>query len=125
MSTRDEVSLSARERAALASLEAKAAAEDPQLGSAQRLEPAVGRIGPARVVGIVTSGWRAWLSHELVGFPHGCRRAGADRLSISAGLVVGLVGAALAAAGLRLGFPRPTTGGGVPGHPGLTPIRRA
>jgi hypothetical protein len=36
MSTRDDASLTARERAALASLEASAAAEDPQLASRLR-----------------------------------------------------------------------------------------
>ncbi len=104
MSTQ-EVRLSAEERAALASIEAKAAAEDPQLaallkGSSRQWVHSV----PQRVVGIVTSGWRALLSHGWWGFLMAAVGLALIAVSMSAGLVVGLVGAALAAAGLRLGF---------------------
>ncbi len=104
MSTQ-EVRLSAEERAALASIEAKAAAEDPQLaallkGSSRRWLQAV----PRRVAATVTSGWRALVSHGWWGFLIAAVGLALIAVSMSAGLLVGLVGAVLAAAGLRLGF---------------------
>jgi Protein of unknown function (DUF3040) len=100
-----EVRLSAEERAALASIEAKAAAEDPQLaallkGSSRQWVHAV----PRRVGGIVMSGWRALVSHGWWGFLIAAIGLALMATAMSAGLIVGLVGAVLAAAGLRLGF---------------------
>jgi hypothetical protein len=95
MSTRDEASLNARERAALANLEAQAAADDPQL--ARRLR------GSSRFR-LVTTLPRipAWLWQSWWGAPVAVVGLVLIVLSLSTGLVVGLVGAAMAAAGLRM-----------------------
>jgi hypothetical protein len=95
MSTRDDASLTARERAALASLEAMAAAEDPQL--ARRLR------GSSRL------GWLpalppmpAWCRRSWWGGPVALLGLVVMVLSVSAGLWLGIAGAALTTAGLRM-----------------------
>lgn len=103
MGTRDEARLTAEERTAFASLEAAAAAADPQL-SAQlrgRADLPLSRVaaGAARAVG---RWWRstlgrAWLAAVLV--PLGLFVAVAG---LTAGLAVGVAGAVLAAVGLRV-----------------------
>lgn len=95
MSTRDDASLTARERAALASLEATAAAEDPQLASRLRGS------GPLRFLthlpaipdSLRSSWWGA--PAALVGLA-------LMVLSMSIGLLVGVVGAVVATGGLGL-----------------------
>jgi Protein of unknown function (DUF3040) len=95
MSTRDDASLSARERAALASLEAQAAAEDPQLSR---------RLRGSNRFRLVTRVPRipAWLWQSWWGAPVAVIGLALMVLSASTGLVVGLVGAVTATAGLRM-----------------------
>ena len=95
MSTRDDPSLTARERAALASLEAQAAAEDPTLAR---------RLRGSSPFGLVTKVPRipAWLWQSWWGAPVAVLGLVLVGLSPSTGLVVGLVGALMLAAGLRM-----------------------
>jgi hypothetical protein len=95
MGTRDDASLTAKERAALASLEAIAAAEDPQLASRLR----------------GSSHWRwltrlpaipDWVRSSWWGVPALVIGLALIVLSLSVGLALGLLGAAMAAAGLWL-----------------------
>jgi hypothetical protein len=95
MSTQDEASLNARERAALASLEAQAAAEDPVL--ARRLRGT----NPFRFVTKVPQ-IPAWLWQTWWGGPVAVLGLVLVVLSPSTGLVVGLVGALMLTAGLRM-----------------------
>jgi Protein of unknown function (DUF3040) len=94
MSTRDE-SLNARERAALASLEAQAVADDPVL--ARRLR------GSSRfrlLTNVPTI--PAWLWQSWWGAPVAVLGLVLVVLSLSTGFVVGLIGALMATAGLRM-----------------------
>jgi hypothetical protein len=95
MSTRDDASLTARERAALASLEAIAAAEDPQLArrlrGASRLRWLTGR--PEIPTWCRNSWWGGPLA--LVGLT-------LMLLSLSTELVVGIAGAVVTTTGLRM-----------------------
>ncbi len=95
MSTRDEASLNARERAALASLEAQAAAEDPVL--ARRLRGS----SPFRFV-TKMPGIPAWLWQSWWGTPVALLGLVLVVLSLGTGFVVGLVGALMLTAGLRM-----------------------
>jgi hypothetical protein len=95
MSTRDDASLTAKERAALASLEATAAAEDPQLASRLRgsrrlhLFPGLPAIP-------------SWLRSAWWGVPALAVGLALVILSLSVSVLLGFVGAVLAAAGLWL-----------------------
>jgi hypothetical protein len=93
MSTRDDASLTAKERAALASLEAMAAAEDPQLAS--RLRGSRGLRLFTRLPAIPT-----WLRSAWWGVPALVVGLILVILSLSLSVVLGCVGAVLAAAGL-------------------------
>lgn len=95
MSTRDDASLTARERAALASLEAQAAAEDPTLAR---------RLRGSNPLGLVTKVPRipAWLWQSWWGGPVAVIGLVLVVLSPSTGFVVGLVGALMLTAGLRM-----------------------
>lgn len=95
MSTRDEASLNARERAALANLEAQAAAEDPML--ARRLRGA----SPFRLVTRIPR-IPAWVWQSWWGAPLALLGLVLIALSPSTGLVVGLVGALMMTGGLRM-----------------------
>ncbi len=95
MSTRDDASLTARERAALASLEAQAHAEDPTLAR---------RLRGSSPFGLVTKVPRipAWLWQSWWGAPVAVLGLLLVGLSPSTGFVVGLVGALMLVAGLRM-----------------------
>ena len=95
MSTRDDATLSARERAALASLEAMAAAEDPQLASRLR--------GSSRFR-LVTylPAIPAWFRSSWWGGPVAVAGLLLMVLGLSAGLAVGVVGAVAMTVGLRM-----------------------
>jgi hypothetical protein len=93
MSTRDDASLTAKERAALASLEATAAAEDPQLAS--RLRGSRGLHVFTRVPAVP-----AWLRSSWWGVPLLVVGLALVVLSLSVSVVLGCFGAVLAAAGL-------------------------
>jgi Protein of unknown function (DUF3040) len=95
MSTRDETSLTARERAALASLEATAAAEDPQLAS--RLRGASSFRWVTYLPPIPAWWWSSWwgVPVALVGLM-------LMIVSLSAGLVLGVVGALVMTGGVRM-----------------------
>jgi hypothetical protein len=100
-----EVRLTAEERAALASIEAKATAEDPQLaallrGSSRQWVQMV----PQRVAASAVSAWRYLMTHGWWGFLIAAVGLALIATSMSAGLIVGLAGAVVAAAGLRLGL---------------------
>ncbi len=95
MSTRDDATLTARERAALANLAAMAAAEDPQL--ARRLR------GSSRL------SWLpelppipAWTRHSWWGGPVALVGLLLMLLGVSTGLWLGIAGAVLTTAGLRM-----------------------
>src|ERR1700733_6465860 len=95
MSTRDDASLTARERAALASLEAMAAAEDPQL--ARRLR------GSSRLRWLPElPPIPAWSRHSWWGGPVALVGLIMMVLSVSSGLWLGIAGAVLTTAGLRV-----------------------
>jgi hypothetical protein len=93
MSTRDDASLTAKERAALASLEATAAAEDPQLAS---------RLRGSRQLRLFTRlpAIPPWLRSTWWGIPALVVGLALIILSLSVSVVLGFVGAVLAAAGL-------------------------
>ena len=95
MSTRDDASLTAKERAALASLEATAAAEDPQLAS---------RLRGSRRLRLFTGlpAIPVWLRSSWWGIPALAVGLALVVLSLSVSVVLGFVGAVLAAAGLWL-----------------------
>jgi Protein of unknown function (DUF3040) len=95
MSTRDDASLTAKERAALASLEAVAAAEDPQLAS---------RLRGSRGLRLFTRmpAMPAWVRSTWWGIPALVVGLALVILSISVSLVLGVAGAVLAVAGLWL-----------------------
>jgi Protein of unknown function (DUF3040) len=100
-----DVSLNAEERAALASIEAKAAAEDPQLAA---LLKGSGRgwlrsVLP-RLAAVAAAKWRYLMAHSWLGFPITLVGLALVVAGMSGGLVVGLIGAVLAAAGLRMGL---------------------
>jgi hypothetical protein len=94
MSTRDE-SLNARERAALANLEAQAVADDPLL--ARRLRGS----GRHRLVTSMPT-IPAWLWQSWWGAPVAVLGLVVVVLSLSTGFVVGLIGALMTTAGLRM-----------------------
>src|ERR1700739_922930 len=93
MSTRDDASLTAKERAALASLEAMAAAEAPHLAS---------RLRGSRGLGLFTRlpAIPAWLRSTWWGVPALVVGLALMILSLSVGVALVFVGAALAAVGL-------------------------
>jgi hypothetical protein len=95
MSTRDDASLTAKERAALASLEATAAAEDPQLAS---------RLRGSRGLRLFTHlpAVPAWLRSTWWGVPALVVGLALMILSLSVSVELGIAGAVLAAAGLWL-----------------------
>jgi hypothetical protein len=95
MSTRDDASLTAKERAALANLEAMAAAEDPQLAT---------RLRGSRRLRLFTRlpAIPAWLRSAWWGIPALVVGLALVILSLSVNFVLGLAGAVLAAAGLWL-----------------------
>jgi hypothetical protein len=95
MSTRDDASLSAKERAALASLEAMAASEDPQLAN---------RLRGSRRFRLFTRmpAIPVWLRSAWWGIPALVVGLALVILSLSISVVLGVVGAVLAAAGLVL-----------------------
>jgi hypothetical protein len=95
MSTRDETSLTARERAALASLEATAAAEDPQLAS--RLRGASPFRWASYLPPIPSWLWSSWwgVPVVLVGLM-------LIVVSLSAGLALGVAGALVVTGGVRM-----------------------
>jgi hypothetical protein len=99
MSTRDEASLTARERAMLAALEATAAAEDPQLASRLKGSGRLRAVTRLRVVARLPrvpvwarSGWWA-VPMVLVGLA-------LVVLSLSTVAAIGVVGMLVAAGGL-------------------------
>jgi hypothetical protein len=93
MSTRDDASLTAKERAALASLEAMAAAEDPQLAS---------RLRGSRRLRLFTQlpAIPTWLRSTWWGVPALVVGLALVVLSLSVSVVLGIFGAALAGVGL-------------------------
>jgi hypothetical protein len=95
MSTRDDASLTAKERAALASLEAMAAAEDPQLAS---------RLRGSRRLRLFTGmpAIPSWLRSTWWGVPALVVGLALIVLSLSVSVVLGVIGGVLAAAGLWL-----------------------
>jgi hypothetical protein len=95
MSTRDDASLTARERAALARLEATAAAEDPQLASRLRGSSRLRLL--TRVPAVP-----GWVRSRWWGVPALVLGLVLVVLSVSLGLAVGIIGAALCVAGLWL-----------------------
>jgi hypothetical protein len=95
MGTRDDASLTAKERAALASLEAVAAAEDPQLAS--RLRGSSRWHWLTRLPAIPV-----WVRSSWWGVPALVIGLALIVLSLGVGLALGLLGAAMAAAGLWL-----------------------
>ena len=95
MSTRDDASLTAQERAALAHLEAAAAADDPQLAAWLR-----GPGGLHLLSRLPTP--PAWMRNRWWGGPIALVGLVLVVLGVSAGFAVGLVGMVLAAAGLWL-----------------------
>ena len=95
MSTRDDASLTAKERAALASLEAMAAAEDPLLAS--RLRGSRGLRLFTRLPSVP-----AWLRSTWWGDPALVVGLALMILSLSVSVALGIAGAVLAAAGLWL-----------------------
>jgi hypothetical protein len=95
MSTRDDASLTAKERAALASLEATAAAEDPQLASRLRGSSRLRLLTRLPAV-------PSWVRSSWWGIPALVLGLVLVVLSLSVGLPLGLVGAGLAGAGLWL-----------------------
>jgi Protein of unknown function (DUF3040) len=102
MSTPD-ASLSPQERAALADLEAAAAADDPQL--AARLKGG-GHLKawsvPPRVAAFVVGRWKAALTLGWWGAPIAVVGFALMVLSLSTGLYLGVVGAGLCLFGLQL-----------------------
>jgi hypothetical protein len=102
MSTPD-ASLSPQERAALADLEAAAAADDPQLAARLR---GGGRLRawtlPRRVAAYLVGRWKAALTLGWWGAPIAVVGLTLMILSLSVSLYLGLVGAALAFLGLSL-----------------------
>jgi hypothetical protein len=102
MSTPD-ASLSPQERAALADLEAAAAADDPQL--AARLKGG-GHLRawsvPARAAAYVVGRWKAALTLGWWGAPIAAVGFALMVLSLSIGLYVGVIGTVLCFFGLRL-----------------------
>ena len=102
MSTRDDARLSPQERAALASLEAAAVADDPQLaarlkGSNRRLRSLL-PIPPAFLLGK----WRSLLRHGWWGGPVAVVGIVMILLGLPFGMPLSLVGVAAACIGLRL-----------------------
>jgi Protein of unknown function (DUF3040) len=95
MGTRDDASLSAQERAALAHLEAAAAADDPQLAAWLR--------GPGRLhlLSLLPKP-PGWMRNRWLGGPIAVLGLALIILSISAGWVIGILGAAVATIGLWL-----------------------
>ena len=95
MSTRDDASLTARERAALASLAALAAAEDPQL--ARRLR------GSSRLRWITyLPRIPGWFRNSWWGGPLALVGLVLMVLSLSIGVLLGIAGAVVATGGLRM-----------------------
>ena len=102
MSTRDDARLTAQERAALSSLEALAAADDPQLAARLR--------GPGRWSAALHRAWMralsawaltpAWLASLWVAVPAVVVGLGLVVAGLSLGWGVGVVGALLSTGGL-------------------------
>jgi Protein of unknown function (DUF3040) len=103
MSTRDDARLTAQERAAFAGLEAAAAADDPQL--AKRLRGSNGiwiRSVLSRTTRIAAAGSQRLLHLGWWGIPIALVGLLLVVVSMSAGLVLGVVGALISASGLYL-----------------------
>jgi len=103
MSTRDDARLTAQERAAFAGLEAAAAADDPQL--AKRLRGSNGvwiRSVLSRASRIAAAGSQRCLHLGWWGIPIALVGLLLVVVSMSAGLVVGVVGALISTFGLYL-----------------------
>lgn len=102
MSTRD-ARLSPKERAALANLEAAAAADDPQFAARLRGSPLF-RIKTAapRFVALMVGQWRALLRHGWWGLPITAAGLVLMVLGLVEGLWMAAGGAVLATVGLRL-----------------------
>jgi Protein of unknown function (DUF3040) len=103
MSTRDDARLTAQERAAFAGLEAAAAADDPQL--AKRLRGSNGiwiRSVLSRTTRIAAAGSQRLLHLGWWGIPIAVVGLLLVVVSMSAGLVLGVVGALISAFGLYL-----------------------
>ena len=95
MGTRDDASLSAQERAALAHLEAAAAADDPQLAAWLR--------GPGRLHLLASlPKLPAWMRNRWWGGPIALLGLVLVVLSMSTGWILGIFGAGLATVGLWL-----------------------
>ena len=93
MSTRDDARLTAQERAALSNLEALASADDPQLAARLR--------GPARWRPLVPlPSLPGWIRSLWLAVPALVAGLALMVASLSIALVVGFVGAGVAAAGL-------------------------
>lgn len=102
MSTPD-ARLSAAERAALANLEAAAAAEDPHLAARLKGSPASRlKALPPIVLSYLLGRWKALLRLGWWGGLIAVAGLGLIILGMSTGLVVAIVGAAICAAGLRI-----------------------
>jgi Protein of unknown function (DUF3040) len=102
VSTQD-ARLSPQERAALANLEAAAAAADPQFAARLRGSPLF-RIKAAvpRLVALTVGQWRALLRHSWWGAPLTIFGFVLMILGLSTGLTIGVVGAMVSTCGLRL-----------------------
>jgi hypothetical protein len=95
--------LSQQERAALASLEAAAAADDPQLaGRLSGTAVVRARAAIPRLLASVTTWWRRAERYAWMGGPIAATGFALMVVGQSAGLAVGIVGAILAAGGLTL-----------------------
>ena len=102
MSTRD-ARLSPQERAALANLEAAAVADDPQFAARLRGSPMFRvRASAPRLLAFTVGQWRAALHHAWWGCPLTVVGFVLMVLGLSVGMALGLVGALVATAGLRL-----------------------
>jgi hypothetical protein len=103
MSTRDDARLTAQERAAFAGLEAAAAADDPQL--AKRLRGSNGiwiRSVLTRISRIAAAGSHRLLNLGWWGIPIALVGLVLVVVSMSAGLLLGVVGAVISTVGLYL-----------------------
>jgi hypothetical protein len=102
VSTRD-ARLSAQERAALANLEAAAAADDPEFAARLRGSPMFRfKAAIPRLAALAVGQWRALMRHGLWGIPLTVVGFLFMVLGLSAGAWLSIGGALVAALGLRL-----------------------
>jgi hypothetical protein len=102
MSTRDDARLTARERAALSSLEALATADDPQLAARLR-GPSPWNLALYRARLQLLISWAhvpVWLHSLWVAIPAVAVGLGLAVVGLSVGWAVGVLGALLSTAGL-------------------------